>query len=140
MLTRICVIVFSACLGISAAVAAQNSSPDYNPGQAWLRMERSSRVVWVWGAAEGQKLVVEELQLKSTKDLENLVPLESADVISDIMTQYYGDAANAYIPWKYMAVVAKMKLGGKTDAILNQRLQNLREYATFERSRPKSDK
>lgn len=49
------------------------------------------------------------------------------------MTQYYSDAANNYIPWKYMAYVAKLKLKGKSHKEIESELEFLRKYADWVR-------
>jgi hypothetical protein len=132
VLTRMCLVAVAACMVASGTISSQG---DYNPGERWLRLDRDSRLIWLWGAAEGQSLLVEELSQGSRKGLKNVIPLDSADAIRDIMTQYYGDKANTYIPWKYLAVAARMKLEGSTDAALNERLRSLREYAASVRSK-----
>jgi hypothetical protein len=82
-------------------------------------------------------LILEELKIKSTKNLKHLILNKDAFVISKIMTQYYNNASNTYIPWKYMTYIAKMKLEGKSAQIIEKELEELREYAAFLRSKNK---
>jgi hypothetical protein len=98
-------------------------------------MESSSQVVWVWGAAEGQSLLVEELPAAAVSRLTNHFSMADAKAISQIMALYYSDPANSFIPWKYMAVTASKRLAGESEIVLNERLRQLREYAAFERKR-----
>lgn len=119
----------------SANATCATTGPDYAPGDAWRRMEASSQLVWVWGVAEGQSLVVEELPKATASRLSNNLSTADAKAVSEIMAQYYNDPANAFVPWKYMAVVASKRLAGESEARLAERLRLLREYSNFERSR-----
>jgi hypothetical protein len=121
----------------AAAFHSHALAQDYVPGDSWRRMEQSSQLVWVWGAAEGQSLLIEELPKPTATKLTNVVSTADAKVVSELMTQYYSDPSNSYIPWKYMAVVASRRLAGETETRLSEKLRLLREYAAFERARPK---
>jgi len=110
---------------------------EYNPGESWLRISEGARLDWVWGFSQGQELILEELQIKSYSHLKYFIPLDNADVISKIMTQYYNDSSNTYIPWKYMSYIAKMKLEGKPAVKIAEQLELLRQYATYERKKKK---
>jgi hypothetical protein len=129
-------LVLIAFLVGSVEAICGTSEQEYAPGDAWRRMETSSQLVWVWGAAEGQSLLVEELPKATSSRLGNNFSAADAKAVSEVMAQYYGDPANSFIPWKYMAVVASKRLAGETELRLGQRLSRLREYASFERSRP----
>lgn len=118
------------------AISTTGKAQEYNPGRVWLGANADHQLFWVWGAADGQSLLVEELRVDKKKRLENRLLVKDAQTISEIMTQYYGDPANTYIPWHYMAVVANMKLNGQSAAALDERLRLLREYAAFQRSKP----
>lgn len=107
------------------------AAAEFNYGASWLRMEETSRLMWVWGAGEGQDLLLEELKDAARNVKEHRLSSQKADTLAKIMTQYYQDAANHYVPWKYMAVVATMKLAGKTEAEVEERLRLLREYAEW---------
>jgi hypothetical protein len=108
-----------------------------NPGKSWLSLSESDRLGWVWGFAQGQELIIEKLQIKSTKNLNFVISAYDAEAISKIMSQYYKDAANTYIDWKYMTVVAKMKLEGKPAVKIEEELELLRSYAAWLRSNRK---
>lgn len=110
---------------------------EYNPGKAWLEMSETGRLVWVWGFTKGQELTLEELQIKSTNNLNYLILYKDAEAISKIMSQDYNDAANTYIPWKYMTFIAKMKLEGNPVEKIGEQLELLRQYAAYEREKPK---
>ncbi len=111
---------------------------EYNPGKSWLNMSESDHLGWVWGLTKGQELILEELQIKSTENLNFLISFNNAEAISKIMSQYYKDGANTYIPWKYMTIVAKMKLEGKPAVKIEEKLELLRQYAAYERSKQKN--
>ena len=136
-LLRKATLLLALLVGSATAMCATTGS-DYAPGDAWRRMEASSQMVWVWGVAEGQSLVVEELPKATASRLSNNVFIADAKAVSEIMAQNYNDPANAFVPWKYMVVVASKRLGGESEARLAERLRSLREYSNFERSRPRS--
>ncbi len=93
MIRRMYPLASGVVLFSSAAIA--HSHFDY--GRVWQEWEDGDRVTWLWGAAEGQSLIIEELP-ESVEQLETRLPADSADMIADIMTQLYEDAANTYTP------------------------------------------
>lgn len=123
------------CLAIPQAILAADAASDHNFSASWLRLGRPSRVFWLYGAAVGQQLLLEELPTSKDKALQNRLPADKADVLSDIMVQLYNDPENSYIPWKYMAVVANMKINGHPEAAIRARLELLRQYAAHELSK-----
>lgn len=104
---------------------------EFTFGKLWLNMSSNSRVNWVWGVAAGQELILEELQMKSTAHLKYLISVNESDVIAEIITNYYNDSANTYIPWKYMTFIANMKLKGESATKIEKELESLRKYATY---------
>ncbi|NKC13323.1 MAG: hypothetical protein GKR94_14350 [Gammaproteobacteria bacterium] len=112
-----------------------SADQEYNPGKSWSRVSTDSQVYWVWGASKGQELLFEELQIKNAGSYENAIPMSDAQTISQVMSDLYRDPANTYVPWKYMMVVAKMKLHGATTGQVVERLELLRSYAAYERSK-----
>jgi hypothetical protein len=106
---------------------------EWVPGEAWKRTEVGSRVQWTWGLTEGQSLILEELPPAQRSKLKNTISIQEAKLVSEIMTDLYADSANAYIPWKYMAVVARMRLAGEQEALVVERLRLLRQYSTDQR-------
>lgn len=120
-----------ATLAVSLCTVAR--AQEWIPGEAWKRADVGSRVQWTWGLAEGQALLLEELQPAQRPRLKNTIPVQEAKVISEIMTDLYADSANAYIPWKYMAVVAKMRLVGESGSAVAERLRLLRQFANEQR-------
>jgi hypothetical protein len=110
---------------------------EYNPGKSWLNWSEGEHLIWLWGFTKGQELILEELQIKSTKNLKYFISFDDAEAISKIMSQYYKDVANTYIPWKYIATVAKKKLEGVPAAKIEVELELLRQYAAYERSKKK---
>ena len=131
MRTRILFGFFVLCLLPTASFSGES----FIFGKVWVSITKDSRVNWVWGFAQGQEVILEELEIKDKSNLKYFIPVNDADVISEIMTQYYDDFANCYIPWKYMASVAKMKLQGKSQKVIEKELERLRQYADW--ARPK---
>jgi hypothetical protein len=114
-------------------IACKAEDNDYKPGAAWLAMSESSRFTWTFGATEGQTLIADELGPKSTLIKDNLLPSDKTDKLAKVITQYYRDAANIYIPWRYVAVVAAWKLTGRSETQINERLELLRQYSVWTR-------
>jgi len=113
---------------------------EYNPGKSWMNLSEGEHLIWLWGFTKGQELILEELQINSTNNLNNLILFDDAEAVSKIMSLYYKDFANTYIPWKYMATVAKKKLAGIPGAKIEVELELLRQYAAHERSKRKINK
>lgn len=111
---------------------------EYNPGKMWSNWSEATRVNWVWGFSTGQELLLEELENKSSINLKYVIQVKDADTISEIMTQYYQDPSNTYIPWKYMTHIAKMKLEGRKNKDIQDELESLRQYANYMRNKAKS--
>lgn len=103
----------------------------YNSGKGWMNLSKDAKLYWVWGFASGQEVLLEEAKTKRTMKYD-ITDLE-APVICEIMTEYYKDPGNSYIPWKYMPYIAKMKLKGKSTADIETELALLREYSDYER-------
>ena len=131
------IIISIIALSLIISFNIQLMADEYNPGKSWLCMSEGSRLDWVWGFSQGQELILEELEIKSHSNLKYIISLQDADVISDIMTQYYNDSSNTYIPWKYMTYIAKMKLEGKPAVKIAEQLELLRRYAAYERKKKK---
>ena len=119
--------------------ATTSFGQEYNPGKSWLSWSHESRFNFVWGFTEGQALILEELKMKSTKNLKWAISDNDVPAITEIMSQFYNDPANTYIPWKYMAFVAKMKLEGQPSTKIEEQLEMLRQYAMYERGKKKKD-
>lgn len=127
---------FTFCVGLILCLpthSARSDGTDYKPGLGWLEMTDSSRFTWTLGATQGQNLITEELGDTSKLIKDNLLPSGQVDTLANIITQYYQDAANTDIPWRYMAVVAAWKLAGRPETLINQRLESLRQYAAWAR-------
>ena len=92
--------VASITLVILCTISTASRGEEFVPGTSWLELSESDRLGWMWGFTLGQEVILEELQLKSTSHLKYLIPVDDAKTISEIITQYYNDAANSYIPWK----------------------------------------
>ncbi|MEW6715218.1 MAG: hypothetical protein AB1306_09035 [Nitrospirota bacterium] len=107
------------------------SKDGFNYGETWNSWDKNLRINWVWGFTLGQELIFEELEIKEKEKYKYYVSSFDADVISDIMTQYYSDAANTHIPWKYIAYAAKMKLKGKSHEQIEKELESFRGYADW---------
>jgi hypothetical protein len=127
-------IAFALCMLLPFTCKAYDS--DYKPGVAWLGMSETTRFTWTFGATQGQTLIAEELGTKSALIKDNLLPSDQADTLAKVITQYYRDAANTYIPWRYVAVVAAWKLTGRSESQINERLESLRKYAAWAREHP----
>lgn len=110
----------------------------YNPGKSWMNISNDAKLYWVWGFTTGQEVLIEEFKTKKT--LEYDITDMEAPVVCEVMTEYYKDPGNSYIPWKYMTYVAKMKLKGKSAADIETRLTLLREYSDYERQKLKKTK
>jgi hypothetical protein len=139
MALRLLILLVATTLGVSQSYAG-DSARTHNAAASWSRMTYDARVTWLWGAAEGQGLILEELHVDPNKALENRLPFDKADVLANVMSNLYGDPANAYIPWKYLAVVANAKLNGGAEKDISHRLELLREYAAYELKRLDSTK
>jgi len=114
------------------------SEEAYNYGKGWNNISKEARLYWVWGFITGQATLLEEFKTKKTMkyDISDM----DASVVSDIMTDYYNDPGNSYIPWQYMTYIAKMKLKGKKTAEIETELSLLREYSDYlrtEKQKPK---
>ena len=107
---------------------------DFNYGEEWLKMSKGGRLMWVWGYTAGQTRILSELKIKSTKNLKFRILFEDASIILKIMSQYYNDAANTYIPWCYMTYIANMKLKGRSAQEIGKEFEDLRKYAEILRS------
>jgi hypothetical protein len=108
---------------------------EYNPGRSWSDFTFEKRLFWVWGASKGQELIFEELKIENDNSYENAISMDDAESVSRIMTDLYNDPANTFIPWKYMMITAKLKLQGAPATRINERLELLRNYAAYERSK-----
>ena len=108
------------------------------PGRHWLKMTESERLLWVWGFTEGQQVILDELDIKVRVHLRFLILLKDARAISKIMSQYYNDTANTYIPWQTMTIIAKTKLEGKPMAIIEKALELGRQLGMALREKRKS--
>ena len=75
----------------SCFFSSNESFPEdrFNYGETWTSWDKNSRVNWVWGFGLGQDLIFEELNIKEKEKYKYYVSPFDADVISDIMTQYY---------------------------------------------------
>ncbi len=104
---------------------------DFHPGASWLRFSEDSRFMWAWGAIDGQSLILEEIDKENFDAKDNHLPPDNLNAMLRLMTQYYQDASNTNIPWKYMAVVASMKLAGRSEDVIMKRLENLRAYGAW---------
>lgn len=109
-----------------------------NPGRHWLELSEVERLIWVCGFAEGQQLILDELEIKVTIHLSSLILLKDASAISKIMSQYYNDTANTYISWQFMTIIAKTKLEGKPMAIIEKALELGRQAGMALREKRKS--
>jgi len=105
----------------------------YNSGKIWMNLSKEAKLYWVWGFANGQEVLLEEAKTKKAMKYD-ITDLE-APVICEVMTEYYKDPGNSYIPWKYMTYIAKMKLKGKSIADIETELSLLREYSDYERKK-----
>lgn len=128
--SRYFIFLFVICFGLLLPI---ESFPEdgFNYGRTWNSWNKHLRINWVWGFTLGQEIIFEELGTKEMEKYKYYVSSSDVDVISDIMTQYYSDAANTHIPWKYMAYVAKMKLKGKSHEEIEKQLEFFREYADW---------
>ena len=126
----IAILCITAILFSGTALLAE----DFNYGEEWLKMSKGSRLMWVWGYTAGQTRILSELKIKSTKNLKFLILVEDASVISKIMSQYYNDPANIYIPWCHMTYIAKMKLKGRSVQEIGNNIEGLKMYAEIVRS------
>lgn len=115
-LTALCI---AAILFSGSALQAR----EHNPGKMWLKMTEGERLLWVWGYTEGQQAILDELGIKVTIHLNWLILLKDASPISKIMTRYYNDPANTYIPLRFMVFTAKVKLEGKPTATIEKSLE-----------------
>ncbi|MEK7323370.1 MAG: hypothetical protein AABZ84_09860 [Pseudomonadota bacterium] len=127
-------------LSLFCRAIVADAAVNHNFAASWFRMSEGARVTWLWGAAEGQSLVLEELPIAAKKKLENHLPFDKADVLARVITSLYADPANSYIPWKYMAVVANSKLNGATESEVAKRLELLRQYTAYELQKLRGDK
>jgi len=110
---------------------------EYVPAEGWLASSESSRFDWTFGVTQGQALILEEINGDTSRIADSLLPADQVETLSQLITQYYQDASNAYIPWRYMAVIAAWRLAGKPEAVINKRLESLREYAQWARQQRK---
>jgi hypothetical protein len=127
------------CIAAILFTAINSFGQEFIPGKMWLDCQYASRFYFVWGLTEGQALILEELKMKSTKNLKWVISSDDVPAITDIISQFYNDSANTYIPWKYMAFVAKMKLEGQNSTKIEEQLEMLRQYAMYERGKKKKD-
>lgn len=104
----------------------------FNFGKVWMKNTKDGRLMWVWGFIDGQKAILEEAKAKETLKYD-ITDME-ATVVSEVMTTYYKDPGNSYIPWQYMTYIAKMKLKGKTTTDIEAELALLREYSDYRRT------
>jgi hypothetical protein len=115
------------------------SEDDFNYGKMWNSWNEGMRLNWVWGFSLGQDVIFEELQIKDKEKLRYYISPLDAEVITGIMTKFYADAANSFIPWKYLAYIAKMKLNGVGQTEIEKELELLRRYADWLR-KPSANK
>lgn len=101
-----------------------------NFGDSWLRLQEGDRIMWVWGAAEGQLLLSSELDENVKSKLTTRIDNTKAESIAGIMTQIYRDPANAYIPWRWIALMASDKLRGVPREKIESDLESLRQAAS----------
>ena len=87
--------------------------------------------MWAWGAIDGQAVTLEGISQAPEKTPSNRLARDSIQAMVGVMTQYYQDAANTDIPWKYMAVVASQKLSGTPESALQKKLEELRAYGAW---------
>lgn len=127
--------VFLICFGLSLLNEA-SSQDDFNYGKTWNSWNEGMRNNWMWGFTLGQDVIFEELQIKDKEKLRYYVSPLDANIITGIMTQFYADAANNYIPWKYLAYIGKMKLNGIAQNEIEKELELLRRYADWLRKPP----
>jgi len=104
----------------------------FNFGKVWMKNTKDDRLMWVWGFIDGQKDILEEVKPK--KILKYDVTDMEATVVSEVMTEYYKDPGNSYIPWRHMTYIVKMKLKGKSAADIEAELALLREYSDYRRT------
>lgn len=126
------------CIAIILFSGSTLLGEERNPGRHWLKLSEVERMLWVWGFAEGQKLILSELGIKVRVHLNLLILLKDASAISKIMSQYYNDTANTYITWPFMTIIAKTKLEGKPMAIIEEALELSRQTGMKLREMPKS--
>jgi hypothetical protein len=110
----------------------------FNYGNAWMKNTKDDRLSWVWDFTNGQEVILEEVKPKKTLKYD-ITDME-APVISEVMTEYYKDPGNSYIPWKYMTYIAKMKLKGKSAADIEAQLALLRQYSDYLRTESQKPK
>jgi len=132
------IFAFLICFGLLLLNEAF-SQDDFDYGKMWNSWSEGMRINWVWGFTLGQDVIFEELQIKDKEKFRYYVSPLDAQVITGIMTQFYADTANNYIPWKYMAYIAKMKLNGIAQKEIERELELLRRYADWLR-KPASDR
>lgn len=104
---------------------------EFHPGTSWIKQSEDSQFMWGWGAIDGQAITLEGIDESACRLTKNQLSSNNLKAMLQIMTQYYQDAANSDIPWKYMAVIASMKLAGRSGASIENRLEALRSYGVW---------
>jgi hypothetical protein len=124
-------VAYICILAIAFQTTLTLADNDFNYGKEWHQFDNGGRLAWVWGFYEGQRIILEDLEIKDDSKTKYIISRKDIDIIRNIMTQYYNDSANTYIPWKYMTYVAKMKLTGKSKNDIEKELEMLRAYADW---------
>ena len=115
------------------------NADEFIPGESWLNYSEHARFMWAWGVVDGQALILEENQDLNDLKINNKIQSNGLGAVVDIMTEYYKDPANIYIPKKYMVIVASMKLNGAKESDLNEKLALFRNYAMWLKEKRKGD-
>jgi len=114
----------------------------FNFGKVWMKNTEANRLMWTWGFIDGQKDILEEVkeEVKLKKTLKYDITDMEATVVSEVMTEYYKDPGNSYIPWQYMTNIVKMKLKGKSTADIEAELELLRQYSDYRKTKLQESK
>ena len=102
-----------------------------NHGRFWNSLDDSSRELWVMGVASGQEILLEAVPESVKIDGTLRISNRTAEALVEIMTEYYSDPANTFIPLNNMLVFANKKLSGSSESQLASELAELREYGKF---------
>lgn len=116
---------------VTGILVSQSALANFDHGEFWNQMSEDMRTFWVMGVINGQEIVMESLPDSVSIEASVKIERPTKDAIANLMTQYYADPANTFIPWNNMVVLANEKLGGKSEQYLAEKISKLRAYGKW---------